>query len=258
MGAVSRAWAVALWDLQLGLQNRLLHVLAAVGLAAGLALLALAPDPDPVPMLLLQVLLFFGSLFALLMGWTSGQQARDQGAFLFAQPVRGRELVLGKLLAMAAWCVCVLVLVTGPVAVGYGLLAPLISLATLAFGLLLVAAAAGLVIGIAARPAPGLLGALGAWVVAVAGWEVGLIFLADFPGIADVPAVFVGLLLLNPAGAFRVAAMVGLEAVPFDTDGLGLWGGVFDSIGAVAAGLFGLWLVALVVGGAWVVRRQEF
>lgn len=255
---MSRAWAVALWDLQLGLQNRLLHVLAAAGLAAGFALWALAPDPDPVAMLLLQVLLFFGSLFALLMGWASGQQARGQGAFLFAQPVRGWELVLGKLLAVAVWCAGLLVLVTGPVAVGFGLLAPVASLAALAFGLLLVAAAAGLVIGIAARAAPGLLGALGAWAVAVAGWEVGLIFLADVPGIADVPAVFVGLLLLNPVGAFRVAAMVGLEAVPFDTEGLGVWGGVFDSIGAVAAGLFALWLLGLVLGGAWTVRRQEF
>lgn len=255
---MSRASAVALWDLQLGLQNRLLHVLAVAGAVTGIALWALAPGPDPVPMLLLQVLLFFGSLFAVLVGWASGQQARHQGALLFAQPLRARELVAGKLAAMAVWCLALLVLVTGPAAVGFQLHGPILSLASLAFGLLLAAAAAGLLIGLAAEPVAGLLVALLAWAIAVAGWEVGLVFLTDIPLVDQLPGIFVALLLVNPVGAFRVAAMILLETVPFDTDGLGVWGGVFAHIGVAAAVVFVVWVVALLVVAAQTVRRQEF
>jgi hypothetical protein len=255
---LTRIAAIYRWDLMQGLQNRFLQVFAVVCVMGGTALLAASPGPETLPLVLIQAILFFGSLFAFLVGWGSGQQARAQGAFLFAQPLGAGELVAGKLLGTGTWSLLLLLLFMGPAALRSGMPETILALGALAAGLLLVCVLAGLLIGLIAAPVSGLLAVLLAWAVTVAGWELGLLVLSEAAWMARMPGVFVTLLLLNPAGAFRVGAMIGLEAVPFDASELDTGRTIFAHIMLVAGGVFAVWLAALFAAAAWALGRQEF
>lgn len=242
----------------LGLRNRLMQIFAFASVAGGSALLFAAPARETLSLVLIQVLLFFGSLFAFLIGWGSGQQAREQGAFLFGQPIGRGELVVGKLLGTGSWGIVLLALFMGPAVVRTGMADNLLPLIGLPIGFLSVCMLAGLGIGLVAAPVSGLLAVLLAWVVSVAGWELGLLVLSEAVWIESVPWMFVGLLLANPAGAFRVGAMVSLDTVPFNADGLetGQW--VFDHIALVGMGVFAAWIALLFAAIVWRINRQEF
>ncbi|MEX0741173.1 MAG: hypothetical protein WD079_00150, partial [Phycisphaeraceae bacterium] len=213
---MSRVLAVYQWDLTQGLRNRFMQVFALACLMGGSALLAASPGPETLPLVLIQAMLFFGSLFAFLIGWGSGQQARSQAGFLFAQPLTSGELVTGKLLGTGTWCLLLLAIFMGPAVLRTGMAETVLALGALAAGFLLVCLLGGLAIGLLAAPVSGLLSVLIAWAVTVAGWELGLLVLSEAAWMQEMPGLFVTLLLANPAGAFRVAAMIGLEAVPFD------------------------------------------
>ncbi|MFW6067554.1 MAG: hypothetical protein ACOC97_04390 [Myxococcota bacterium] len=254
---MSRLLAVMAWDVQQGLQTPFIRVFAILCLGGGAALVAAAPGREVLPMLLIQVILLLGSLFAVLIGWSSGQQSRMQGAFLFAQPLTAMELLGGQLLGTGAWCLVLLLLFMGPATLRAGMPETLGGLAALGAGLVAVYVLAGLVIGVSTRPVSGLLAALLTWVTSVVGWELGLLFLTQMGVLAGAPEVFLGLLLLNPAGSFRIAAMVGLEAVPFDAEELEAGSFVFEHIGAVAGAVLVGWLILLLGVGRLAVRRQE-
>lgn len=255
---MNRLLAVFRWDLMLGIRNRFMQVVAIACVMGGSALLAAAPGRDTLPMLLIQVVLFFGSLFAFLIGWASGQQARQQGAFLFAQPIGTAELIGGKLLGTGSWGILLLALFMGPAVVRAGMLETLLPLVGLTLGFLLVCLLGGLGIGLVATPVSGLMAVLLAWAVSVAGWEIGLLVLSESALIESTPWVFVALLLVNPAGAYRIGAMIGVESVPFDAEGLetGRW--VFAHIGAVAMAVFAAWVSVLFAAIVRGVNRQEF
>lgn len=255
---MTRLLVVGRWDLVLGLRNRFARIFGVASVLGGSALLVAAPARETLPLILIQVLLFFGSLVAFLIGWGSGQQARDQGAFLFAQPIGTAELVGGKLLGTGSWGIVLLALFMGPATLRTGMLDAMLPLIALAVGFLLVCLLAGLGVGLVTTPVAGLLAVLLAWAVSVAGWELGLLLLSDAAWIEPVPWLFVALLLANPAGAFRVGAMIDLESVPFDADGLetGRW--VFEHISAMAMGVFALWTLLLFALIIRQVNRQEF
>lgn len=255
---MSRITTLYLWDLTQGLQNRFLQVFALVCIMGGSALLAAAPGRETLPLILIQTILFFGSLFACLVGWGSGQQAREQGAFLFAQPIGAGELILGKLLGTGSWFLLILLLFMGPVALRAGMPGTLAALGMLSLGFLLVCVLAGLLIGLLARPVSGLLAVLLVWAVAVAGWELALLVISEMAWIQRMPGVFVTLLLVNPAGAFRVSALLGLQAVPFDADELETGRLVFQNIRLIAAAIFVLWLAVLFIVTRWRLGRQEY
>jgi len=136
--------------------------------------------------------------------------------------------------------------------------ATLLGLGILSAGFLLVCVLAGLVLGLLATPVSGLLAVLLVWALSVAGWELGLLVLARTAWIEQWPGLFVTLLLINPAGAFRVGALVGLDSVPFDTAELQTGRLVFQNIKLAATGIFILWLAALFVMARWRLGRQEF
>lgn len=251
---MSRLLTVMEWDLMQGLRNRFMQVFAFASVVGGSALLVAAPGRDTLPLVMIQALLFFGSLFAFLVGWGSGQQARDEGAFLAAQPIGSAELLSGKLLGTGAWGMVLMILFMGPAIVRAGMFENFLPLIGLPTGFLLVCLLAGMGIGMLAAPVSGLLAVLLAWAMSVAGWELGLLILGQMPWIEDAAWMFVALLLINPAGAFRIGAMIGLDSVPFDTEGLetGRW--VFEHITLVAMALFAVWIVTLFV---FVVRRLD-
>lgn len=280
---MNRFFAVLQADVMQGLRSRLMQVFAGACLLGGSVLLVVAPGPETLAVVLIQVLLFFGSLFAFLVGWGSGQQARQQGAFLFAQPVGAGELIVGKLTGTGSWALVLLVLLMGPALLGAGagdtvtlsagtpatgapdavtlsavLLGTILPLLGLTVGFLLVCMLAGLMIGLLASPVPGLLGVLMAWAMTVGGWELLLLALSGTAWMQSAPWIFVTLLLANPAGAYRVAAMIGLDTIPFDTQGLetGRW--VFEHITVVALGIFAVWIAALLWFGVVRVGRAEY
>lgn len=242
----------------LGLRNRFMQLFAVACVLGGSALLVAAPSREVLPLVLMQVVLFFGSLFAFLLGWGSGQQAREQGAFLFAQPIGRNDLVAGKLLGTGIWAIVLLVLFVGPAVTRAGMLGSLLPLIALSIGFLLVCLLAGLGIGLVAAPVSGLLAVLLAWAVSVAGWELGLLLLSQAAWMESMPWLFVVLLLVNPAGAFRIGAMIGVESIPFDTDALATGRWVFEHIVLVASAVFALWTVALFAVVRRQVGRQEF
>lgn len=255
---MNRTMIICHWDMMQGLRNRFLQVFALACLLGGTALLTASPGPETLLLILIQAILFFGLLFAILVGWGSGQQARAQGAFLFAQPFRPSELVLGKLLGTGSWCLLLLLLFMGPAALRAGMPGTLVMLTALAWGFLLVGVLAGILIGVSAAPVSGLLAALLAWAVAVVGWELGLLVLSEFSWVARTPSVFVTLLLANPAGAFRIGAMIGLDTVPFDAAELETGRYVFEHIVPVTVGIFAIWLTMLFGIAAWRVGRETF
>jgi hypothetical protein len=257
-GAVSRIGAVYRWDLLLGLHNRFVQVVALACAAGGTMLAAASPGREILPLALFQALLFFGSLFGSLIGWSSGQRSRDQGAFLFAQPLGSLEIVAGKLLGTGTWCLLLLLLFLAPAAVGAATPATIFVLGGLALGFVLVYVLGGLLVGLIAAPVSGLLAVLLAWAVSVAGWELGLLTLGETSLMQGSPRLFVGLLLLNPAGAFRIATLIGLDAVPFDAAELETGRLVFENIVLFTAVLFGLWLAVLGAAATWRLDRQQF
>lgn len=255
---MSRLGALYRWDLLLGLHNRFVRVFALACVTGGMVLVAASPGHDMLPLALLQALLFFGSLFGALIGWASGQRSRAQGAFLFAQPLGSLEIVVGKLLGTGTWCLLLLLLFLAPATLAAGSPATILALGSLAFGFVLVYVLGGLLIGLVAAPVQGLLVVLLAWGVSLAGWELGLLWLSEAAWLQRSPGLFLALLLVNPAGAFRIAALLGLEAVPFDAAELETGRILFENILLFTVGTFGLWLAALAATAAWSLGRQEF
>lgn len=254
---MTRVRAVLLWDLGRALGNRLLWVSAAAALGGGALISLVAPGPEAVPVTAILALLFFGTLFSILIGWASGQQTRDLGPFLFAQPVSAGELLMGKLAGTGLWSLALLVLFLGPAVILGSDPATLVGLGALAAGILLVFVLAGLVVGLAAGTVSGLLGVLLLWGMSVVGWEAGLALLSGAGWLPGAPALFLALLLSNPAGAFRVGALVGLEGVPFDVEQVDQWSWLFAHLETVATAVFLLWLIVLFRVGVGAIRRQE-
>ncbi len=255
---MNRFAAVFQGDLQLGLRNRFVQLFALACLAGGIVVVALSAGQQMLPLVLMQALLFFGSLIGALIGWGSGQRARAQGGFLFAQPLSPLEVTLGKLSGTGVWCALLLLIFLLPAVVVGGTPGNIALLGILAAGFLLVYVLAGLLIGMVAAPVSGLLAVLLAWGVSVAGWELGLLLLSQAAWLQQSPGVFVALLLLNPAGAFRISTMIGLDTVPFDAAELDSGRVIFENIVPFTTGIFVLWLVVLTATAAWRVRRLQF
>ena len=255
---MSRLFTVMEWDLMLGLRNRFMQVFAFAGIVGGVTLLAASPGPETLPLIMIQAILFFGSLFAFLIGWGSGQQARDQGAFLAAQPIGNAELVAGKVIGTGLWGIVLMILFLAPAVFQAGLAESILPLVGLPIGFLLVCMLGGMGIGLLAAPVTGLLAVLLAWGMIVAGWELGLLVLSQASWIESAAWLFVVLLLINPAGSYRIGAMIDLESVPFDTQGVetGRW--VFEHISLVAMAVFAAWTVLLFVIITRRLDRQEY
>lgn len=250
--------AIYYWDLLQGIRNRFLQVFTLFCAMGGVALLAASPGPETVPIILIDSVLFFASLLAIMVGWSSGQQTRSQGAFLFAQPIGALELVVAKLLGTGTWCILLLLIFLSPLLSHLESINTLLPFIYLTAGYLLVCLLIGLLIGLTSSSVSGLLAALTVWVVMIFGWELGLMLLAQLTEITQYPALFVTLLLTNPAGVFRVGSLVGMETFRFDASELGTSIFVFHHVKLVSVGIFAIWSALIFILTGWRVSRQEF
>src|SRR5450631_1822771 len=91
--------AVLLREFRDVLINRYFQVFSVLSLLGGAAAFVLSEDAHSIAFLILQVSLYFVSLFALLAGASSAQAERDEWQLLFAQPVPRAAYVLGKFIA---------------------------------------------------------------------------------------------------------------------------------------------------------------
>jgi ABC-2 type transport system permease protein/Cu-processing system permease protein len=206
---------VLLRELRAALINRYFQVFAVLSLLGGGATLIFSEDAQSIAVFILQIALYFVSLFALLAGVSSAQAEREEWEFLFTQPVPRSAYVMGKFVAYLAIFSAVLGLLFLP-----GLFAggSVPALALLYLHTLLLAGsflALGLIAGFVARDrAQSLIAAATAWLLLLFGLDLVALFATRWTAFQRFPDIWVALLMLNPLDSFRIEALFSLEQIP--------------------------------------------
>ena len=207
--------AVLLREFRDALINRYFQVFSVLSLLGGAAAFVLSEETHAIAFLILQVSLYFVSLFALLAGVSSAQAERDEWPLLFAQPVPRPAYVIGKFIAYLSIFSAVLLLLFLP-----GLMAGSggQTIAGL-YGQTLLLAAAFLALGLAAGclahdRAQALITGVSAWLLLLFGIDLIALFAARWELVQKFPDLWVSLLMLNPLDSFRIAALFALEQIP--------------------------------------------
>ncbi len=204
--------------------NRFVQIFAIVAWAGSIAVAALSGRPEAVPYGMLLLFLYLVPLFGLLVGVSAAHEEHDERAFLWSQPVPRAVFVLGKAVTLVVALAVVLLgaLVAGAVVgAGAGTLSLLWGLGT---GLVLVSVSAGVAAGqYTTSRARGLMVVLVVWVAAFALYDAAALGLSGLGMMQALPAFWVGLLLINPIDAVRLAGLFALEDVPFSTPGEAAW-----------------------------------
>ena len=206
------------------LHNRFVQIFAVIVWAGSIAVAALSGRPEAVPFGLLLLMLYVVPLFGLLIGVSAAHEEHDERAFLWSQPVPRSALVLGKTTTLVVALALVLLgtLVAGGVAgTPPGTLALLWGLGV---ALVLVSVSAGVTVGqYTTGRARGLMAALVLWFGAFALYDAFALVGSGIELLQNLPALWVGTLLLNPVDAVRLAGLFGLENVPFAAPGEAPW-----------------------------------
>ena len=202
------------------LLNRYFQVFASLSLLGGLSAATLVEDGDASAFFIMQILLYFGSLFAVLIGVSTARAESEEWPLLFSQPVRRSAFALGKFAALATIFALVLVpLFVPPLFVG----APAGRLALLylqSLGLAACFGGLGLAAGFVARDrAQGLVFGASAWLLLLFGVDLVALFAAHWPAWQRVPDLWVAGLMLNPLDAFRIQALFSMEQIPAEAAG---------------------------------------
>ena len=207
--------AVLLREFRDALINRYFQVFAVLSLLGGVAAIIFSEDANSIAFLILQVALYFVSLFALLAGVSSAQAEREEWQLLFAQPVPRAAYVVGKFIAYLSIFSAVLVLLFLP---GFLSGSGGQRMAVLYFQTLLLAAAflaVGLAAGFLAHDrAQALIAGVSAWLLLLFGVDLIALFAARWSSVQKFPDLWVGLLMLNPLDSFRIEALFALEQIP--------------------------------------------
>ncbi|PQJ35129.1 hypothetical protein BSZ35_11465 [Salinibacter sp. 10B] len=204
--------------------NRFVQIFAVIVIGGSIAVGALSGRPSALPFGLLLLFLYVVPLFGLLIGVSSAHEERDERAFLWSQPVPRSVYVLGKTATLVGALVLVLLAALGAAAVEGAPLGALALLWGLGGALVLVSVSAGLTVGqYTTGRARGLMMALTIWFGAFALYDAVALVLSGVDAVQNLPAFWVGLLLLNPVDAVRLTGLFGLENVPFSAPGEAAW-----------------------------------
>ncbi len=195
--------------------NRYFQIFCALSLLGGFAAIVFSEDESAVGFFILQIALYFVSLFSLLAGVSSAQGEREEWPLLFAQPIARSAFVLGKFFALFSIFGGVLLFLFVPAAFtgsAAGMLAPLY-LHTLLLAAVFIAC--GLVAGFFAHDrAQALLVGLSAWLLLSFGFDLVALFAARWPVMQKAPDLWVAALMFNPLDSFRIEALFALQQIP--------------------------------------------
>ncbi len=207
--------AVLLRELRGAFVNRYFQVFSALALGGGVAAVALSEAPNAAAFFILQIALYFVSLFALLAGVSSARAENEEWPILFAQPVPRAACVLGKFVALWGIFSGVLALLFIPALFGEGSPAALAQLYLHTLGLAAIFGSLGLCAGIIGhdRVQAFVLG-VSAWLFLLFGVDLLALFAAQWASLQKVPDLWVALLMANPLDAFRIQALFAMEQIP--------------------------------------------
>jgi ABC-type transport system involved in multi-copper enzyme maturation permease subunit len=229
-----------------------------VAVGGSIAVGTLSGRPSALPFGLLLLFLYVVPLFGLLVGVSAAHEERDERAFLWSQPVPRAAYLLGKTTVLVVALAGVLLAALVPAAVGGAGAGALALLWGLGAALVLVSVSAGLAVGqYTASRARGLMMGLTLWFGAFALYDALALGLSGVAWVQRWPAFWVGLLLLNPVDATRLAGLFGLENVPFAAPGEAAWlADLLAWLPAWVAGLTLAWTALLLGLAGRRLRRQ--
>ena len=202
-------------EFRAALINRYFQVFCVLSLLGGLAAILFSEDENATGFFVLQIALYFVSLFALLAGISSAQGEREEWPMLFTQPVPRPAYVIGKFLALCSIFGAVLLLLFLPALIAGSAVRELVLL----YGQTLLLAAAFLSLGLAAGffahdRAQALIIGVSAWLFLLVGVDLLALFAARWPVFQSVTDLWVAVLMLNPLDAFRIEALFSLQQIP--------------------------------------------
>ncbi len=236
--------AVLLREMHGAISSRYFQVFCALSAIGGIASIAFAGDAG---LFILQLALYFVSLFALLLGVNSARAESEEWPLLFTQPVPRSAYLLGKFIALSLIFASALLLLFLPAFLASPSPAPLVSLYFYTLELAAFFASAGLAAGYFARERiQGLILAVTAWLFLLVGFDLIALLGARWSALQEFPDGWLALLMLNPLDAFRVHALFAMEQIPAELAGktplAGWWiehTGLWFGLSAV------LWVIAL-------------
>jgi ABC-type transport system involved in multi-copper enzyme maturation permease subunit len=209
------ARAVLLREFRGALVNRYFQVFSALALGGGVSAVMLSEAPDAAAFLILQVALYFVSVFALLAGVSSARAEDEEWPILFAQPVPRAACVLGKFAALWAIFGVVLTLLFIPALFGQGSPARLAQLYVNTLGLAAVFGSLGLAAGVIGHDrVQALVLGVSAWLFLLVGVDLLALLLAQWAPVQKTPDFWVALLMANPLDAFRIQALFAMDQIP--------------------------------------------
>jgi ABC-type transport system involved in multi-copper enzyme maturation permease subunit len=209
------ASAVLLRELRGAFVNRYFQVFSLLAVSGGVAAVALSEAANAAAFFILQIALYFLSLFALLVGVSSTRAEQEEWPILFSQPVSRSSCVLGKFVALFAIFSMVLTLLFLPAMLSEGASAAFAQLYFNTIGLTAVFASLGLWAGILGQDrVQALVVAVSAWLFLLFGVDFVALFAAQWSSVQRIPDLWVVLLMANPLDAFRIQALFALEQIP--------------------------------------------
>ena len=204
--------------------NRFVQIFALIVLGGSVAVGALSGRPEAIPFGLLLLFLYVVPLFGLLIAVSAAHEETVERAFLWSQPVPRAVYVLGKTVTLVGALATVLIAALVAAAVGGAAIGTLALLWGLGVALVLMSVSAGITVGqYTTGRARGLMTALVLWFGAFALYDTVALALSGVSFVQNLPALWVGLLLLNPVDGVRLAGLFGLENVPFSAPGEAAW-----------------------------------
>lgn len=211
-------YAVLLREMHGALVNRYFQVFSALALSGGIATAALSEATNAAVYFILQIALYFVSLFALLVGVSSARAEHEEWPILFAQPVPRTAYVFGKFAALWVIFGGVLALLFIPALFSDSSTSALLHLYGNTLGLAAIFGSAGLCTGILARDrAQALVLGVSVWLFLLFGLDLIALFTAQWAVLQSLPDLWVSLLMVNPLDAFRIQALFALEQIPVET-----------------------------------------
>ena len=207
--------ALLVREFRAALINRYFQVFCALSLLGGVTAILFSEDQNATGFFVLQIALYFVSLFALLAGVSSAQGEREEWQLLFSQPVPRPAFVLGKFFSLFSIFGAVLLLLFLPALIT-GSTAPMLALL---YAQTLLLAAVFLSLGLAAGflahdRAQALIIGVSAWLFLLVGVDLLALFAARWPMFQNVTDLWIAALMLNPLDAFRIEALFALQQIP--------------------------------------------